>query len=472
MQHLSLLLFFFLHLGGISALTGEAATPRIPRQAAIDIIHYGAPLDVASSETEYANKIQKALGGEVKVPNATRVTSEDPPDLSHFIAGATLPSPPEKSPRKQPLYLGLLTLISDDGCDIKVHLQEWLKEAGSGHDISAGQRDYTKILYPQDYAFHIIYSQVYYDPKPEEEDLDGISLILRLIPVDVSVRKKGDPSSMNNRVLITKGSAVKFAFHPNFFDNDTAPQLQDKITWEYNQLDGNGNLLGWKSCEGAKGVYANYIFEEGGIYQIRAVLEQRTFMYEMRNTAPLSYENKHLSIGAPDYVGVTDMQVQIDLVKEAFTHLGSTEYAKSSALKPPLGYGMTPDKLTYEGSYKCNIFVFMQANKVGATVPVYKYERGTKIWAPPAVAELKNETISLTNKNNTEWTWLDVRSALPEPGWVVISNAHCGILDYDGSWINAGRDNVNKKVHLIIEPGEFDWLQYKLHAIRKFTTKP
>lgn len=43
---------------------------------------------------------------------------------------------------------------------------------------------------------------------------------------------------------------------------------------------------------------------------------------------------------------------------------------------------------------------------------------------------------------------------MPEPGMSAASyggppiSGHCGILDYDGSWISAGKDNVNKSIHL------------------------
>lgn len=42
---------------------------------------------------------------------------------------------------------------------------------------------------------------------------------------------------------------------------------------------------------------------------------------------------------------------------------------------------------------------------------------------------------------------------MPQPGFIVIrtgnsGSGHMGILNYDGSWINAGPTNVNQAIHL------------------------
>jgi hypothetical protein len=41
--------------------------------------------------------------------------------------------------------------------------------------------------------------------------------------------------------------------------------------------------------------------------------------------------------------------------------------------------------------------------------------------------------------------------AFPQPGYVVACPAatgHCGILDYDGAWISAWTENVNRNANL------------------------
>lgn len=66
--------------------------------------------------------------------------------------------------------------------------------------------------------------------------------------------------------------------------------------------------------------------------------------------------------------------------------------------------------------------------------------------------------------------WIRLANELsPQPGYIVAgpegTGGHVGILDYDGAWINAGRNTVNKYPHrtfLITEP-------YQSSGFRQYT---
>lgn len=474
------------------AQTRSAAIPKIPRQANQDVIIAGGNPNLlirTQSKEEYQSQIDLALTGTLRQGNASKVTKDDPPVKIPYNLSIELKRP-KKDPgtRSQPTNVALLCLVSDDGCNVSINQKGWLSESGSGHDISAGQRNYTELLPSgEKHTLDIEYSQVYYDPQEGEEDLDGISMILRSVPIDISVRKKGDQASMNNRILIQKGSTVEFAIHPDFFGKDADPQIDDFITWEYNKVNGQGSLNGWTPCQDTTGATASYTFEHGGIYQIRAKVGKEYFMYERRKTEAFCYENRHLYTGAPDYVGVTEFVYGITVPRQAFTCMGSEKYAKAAEFNDDIGYGVFPNLRDYEGKWKCNIFVFIQANSQSAVVPVVTRNLVERI---PPVVDLWKDPIHDMSSDKGTWCWFEPNGVEgePQPGDVLLGNAHCGVSDYDAAWINAGIENVNKKVH-ILAPNIADYkedkedqerylkdldvwkINYKLRILRQFQPK-
>ena len=70
---------------------------------------------------------------------------------------------------------------------------------------------------------------------------------------------------------------------------------------------------------------------------------------------------------------------------------------------------------------------------------------------PPAANDWYNSVYGIGN-----WVWMG-SSPFPQPGFTAIhqhtsiavgGGAHIGIVDYDGTWINAGKNNVNKSIHV------------------------
>lgn len=185
------------------------AAPSIPASPLDNVSISGEVIDLCGTLEEYETKISNALKGQVLIPNADVVKKGDQPKTIPYQATIEFKKP-QSGRRTQPTSIGLVTLVSDDGCDITVNGEKWLSESGKGHDISKGKRVYPKILLDgRKNTFSITYSQTYYDPDSTKEDLDGISLIIAAIPIDISVRKENDEKSMNNRVLVTSQEKIE-----------------------------------------------------------------------------------------------------------------------------------------------------------------------------------------------------------------------------------------------------------------------
>ncbi len=88
----------------------------------------------------------------------------------------------------------------------------------------------------------------------------------------------------------------------------------------------------------------------------------------------------------------------------------------------------------------------------GATVPLIHGGGGIFPTSPPSAYDWYDVTVSIQ-----DWASLAI-DAYPQPGYIISRpdphypaarrDAHVGILDYDGSWINAGLKDVNKYPHL------------------------
>jgi hypothetical protein len=151
-------------------------------------------------------------------------------------------------------------------------------------------------------------------------------------------------------------------------------------------------------------------------------------------------------------------------------HLGSTAYAKSVGFKP-VAFGVD-STLNFKDSWKCNIFVFRMANSAGASVPTKNwrdYQFGFPPYVdravPPGANDWYNSAYSIGN-----WTW-KASTTSPQPGDTAVHQhtsiqvggaAHIGIVDYDGSWINAGKNNVNKSIH--ISDGDYQPTNFRTYT--------
>ncbi len=442
------------------------AAPPVPASPLDNVTISGEVIDLCGNLEEYETKISNALKGQVLIPNADIVKKDDPPKIIPYQATIEFKKP-QSGRRTQPTSIGLVTLVSDDGCDITVNGEKWLSESGKGHDISKGKRVYPKILLDgRKNTFSITYSQTYYDPDSTKEDLDGISLIVAAIPIDISVRKENDAKSMNNRVLVTSKEKIEFALHPNFFNKEN--KLKDKIKWHAIRINTFGKND--KKIEIGSGTEGTVNLEPG-IYKIEAVIDGKTFLYERKEDLRWSENQSFLLAGAPDFVGIVENKNQITLVENAHTLIGSARYSKANKITvknvaPPY----IPPSQDFEGKPKCNIFVYEQAgaSNMHVAARLYNPTFGQPYYIAPLVADWKNSTYKI-NSHNGQWIYLDT-SKTPQPGFIVTAKLHMGIIDYDGTWINAGTYMVHKRIQLQDGAG-LTSDSYPTQCMRKFQPK-
>lgn len=422
------------------------AAPAIPASLSDNVTISGEVIDLCRTLEEYETKISSALQGQVLVPNADVVKKGDPPKTIPYQATIEFKKPPSGQ-RTQPTCMGFVTLVSDDGCDITVNGEKWLSESGKGHDISKGKRVYPKILFDGiKNTFSITYSQTYYDPDSTKEDLDGISLIVAAIPIDISVRKENDEKSTNNRVLVTSQEKIEFALHSNFFDKEI--KLKDKIKWHAIRINAFGKDD--KNIDIGSGTKGSIALDPG-IYKIQATIDGKIFYYERKSDVPHNSQKSFLLAGSPDFVGVVEDQRQINLVNLAYSYIGSVRYAQATAItvKNVLGPFIS-STLTFAGEPKCNIFTYEQVNDCKMHVSARLYEPLNPFkddyYIAPLVSDWKNSAFKMDSADG-HWLHLNTTTT-PQPGFVVTANLHMGIIDYDGTWINAGEKLVHKRIQL------------------------
>lgn len=286
-----------------------------------------------------------------------------------------------------------------------------------------------------------------------------IGLKATLLPLDIVVRKKGTDSAPGSGLLVAKGDTLEFAINKSMFGESKS--FEELISWESRRLKGDGTYTPWALFgEQGRGSSFEFTTTEGGIYQIRIEVEGAHVDYLRQKSAPhiansKGERNDKLKKGNPDFVGIVTKEIQISLRDKAWANLGSTEWAKVEQIE--VGFGVD-SRIKFAGSWKCNIFVFMKSNEVGKWVP-------TKTWndvvfgVPPVVRRQvppgANDWYDL-NYAIPGWAW-KAPTSFPEPGWAamhqhtsldVAGGGHIGLLDYDGTWINAGEKNVNKSIHI------------------------
>lgn len=179
------------------------------------------------SYLDYQDALKNACKGNLAVKNtdATQGTA-----IGKDFNG-TLTLPEAKNGQS---WICLMTLVSDDGCEMSIdNAKPWLTEYGKSHDISKGARPWPGVFTSgKTYDIKIRYSQVWY--KPGINDLDGISVILCLMPIDLAV--DADRDGLVTFGTDTTTSAKPFRFWINE-DHDHGTNTED-LTGERNCDDG------------------------------------------------------------------------------------------------------------------------------------------------------------------------------------------------------------------------------------------
>jgi hypothetical protein len=277
---------------------------------------------------------------------------------------------------------------------------------------------------------------------PEDPADEPMNKTARLLPVQIEARKQGTTAAPETGLLVKKGDVLEFALAPQFFDAED--NFETLITWQYRQLNSDGTYTGWTDFgSNGTGTKFEHTTTESGIFQIKATVQNAGEHFHVRKKSdPHTSGGHELKKGDADSIGVTDTQIQIDIVAAARLDLGSTAYAVNVA-----------NGWFEVGTNKCNLFVAEKAQAAGAAVPLINFE-----WLPlppHSLPPVANQWAGIApDANHPAYTianWnLMGDSAFPQPGLIVASGfetwatGHAGIVDYDGRWVSAGSANVNR----------------------------
>lgn len=254
------------------------------------------PVEVVPELSQLADKLKQCCEGKLKIPNTTPVTNEDPPCSIPYSGTISLKD--FKDERiSQPTTVGWLSLISDDGCDITYTTArgeeiKWLKEHGQGHDISKGRRDCPHVLKAGSYHVQINYSQTYYNPKPGTRDLDGISLVVTPVVVDICIGE-GITPGRKSHLFLEKRTQLRIAVNKIYLakgpsgDSGGVPIKWEAQTYSKCPQRFNGVILArnhtfqpnngaWKPI--GKGPCITYTPTE--VELIRVTIGDKSFYYE------------------------------------------------------------------------------------------------------------------------------------------------------------------------------------------------
>jgi len=288
------------------------------------------------------------------------------------------------------------------------------------------------------------------------------------VPVDITIKKEGTQNPPTDGVLVTKGETLDIKLN----DNPTAPfPIPDtQIVWYSRQLkttqydsDPEHNFDPWSALgDRYSGREVHYATQNAGIFQFKGVLNASgtsiDCLYLRRQDAQCLRDssgdmNPIYQKGQPDYVGVVSAPWQINAVNGARLLLGSTNYELNS----PALYLDTiwfHNVVIPKGRFKCNGLVYLVEKNAGAPVPVIS---GRVVnTRPPRAYDWWNSSCNISG-----WQHMG-DSAYPEPGFVVagsdaVDAGHCGVLDYDGAWINgAGEGPVNRWPHITNKGDDYD----------------
>ncbi|MCR5183699.1 MAG: hypothetical protein K6B46_03255, partial [Opitutales bacterium] len=234
---------------------------------------------IVSFYQDFESEISAASAGNLVCSNSTIVNPEKenkPIEIIDYNLSINLDGNDE-----QPASVALVALVSDDGCDAFLDEKQWISECKKGQDISTGARRYHELLLPGvENSLKIKYSQTFYDPEILDEDLDGLSLILFPIEIDISV--KDALGKMNDRILVKKGEIIEIALSPIFWRE----KLPDNklIEWELGQLNSDGNFTWNKITE--TGAKISLKMKDSGIFKLRACINGQYFYYLRHQDVP------------------------------------------------------------------------------------------------------------------------------------------------------------------------------------------
>lgn len=307
-------------------------------------------------------------------------------------------------------------------------------------------------------------------------DVDGISVYVSSLPIDITVRKESESDTPPDGLCVVKGTSITFDLNGHLpIGSFSLPQ--ESIKWQTRQIKQNGDWTNWLT----RGYSSEYTesWELPGIFQLKAILTMpdgstQEFMYVRKNDSRhaddrLGNVQDIHRVGFPDYFGITDLPWQSELRNEVVKMLGNKDYANSAKVKTKsygFDIGGKSAMIFHPGSDKCNLFVYHKVNDI-RSAPHVALTRGTfGMTSPPLAIDWWNDNTGRTDNKRRVITTVDIPEwsrladrGFPQPGFIAarpnlddepeLYHSHCGILDYDGSWISAGFLKVNKYCHIL-----------------------
>ena len=241
------------------------------------------------------------------------------------------------------------------------------------------------------------------------------------------------PSAPDTGLVVLAGSSVAMEVkcHPHGADLSEA-----ETDWFLGRRRRDGSHDNWqKVATNESGVVYSCPFSTGGVYRVKADVTLAGATCHARFWRFVC----DADIDPPDvigdgYVGVASTLSQITLRETAFSHLGETGFAEGAYLPPYYGFDSVG-----KGKWKCNAFVAYCICQAGLTVPrKTSFLKG--IVYPPSANSWALKPIS---------GWAKAGYSSLEPGLVVghpasVGSGHCGIVDFDGYAIGAGKFKVTR----------------------------
>lgn len=291
---------------------------------------------------------------------------------------------------------------------------------------------------------------------------------ITLVPADIAILEPSGATPVDG-LCVQLGGSFKLDFNGKDSVSSDCGLPDDWITWQIRRLKYDGTFENWanlvnssneliKGCE----VEALPLPDYFGCFQVRAALAngvsiiplQAVRMRDATNAInSLDVKNPKLAAGQPEYLGVANCDVAQRVRLGAVSWLGSTKYSNAVNLKTNESALINP---SLKDTNKCNIFVTHIANSNFATTPFWYY----KFLPRPPIArdDWYSDPEIHVDLDGPGWNYIGTGSPpLPGPGplvpgMIVASHGlgtqgHCGIIDYDGAWINAGFKTVNKSIH-------------------------
>ena len=247
------------------------------------------------------------------------------------------------------------------------------------------------------------------------------------------------PSAPDTGLVVLAGSSVAMEAKCRPRGADLSEAETD---WFLGRRRRDGSHDNWhKVATNESGVVYSCPFPTGGIYRLKTDVtlagERETTFFKIKSRDTLDPPKKYFYVGGYDHIGVVSEAWQRTLRNTAFSHLGSTAYAESAFLGSQHGFAYA-----MPNTPKCNFFVAHIAEDAGLSIPGM-HGHNPLLPYPPLANDWATGSVIISG-------WSHLSTEYPEPGWIVghpnaTGSGHCGIVDYDGFGIAAGRTEVNRK---------------------------